>query len=183
MKYFFVFLTAIALIVGVFLLVLRGFSGGGEPKNQINLLDYTTSDTVMQLTVDGPVNANSIHQAYRITVSRNDATIEMMEGYDGRVTSTKTYESTEQAYANFLRSLQLLGYTKGNTDPTKADERGQCPTGQRYVYEIIGRNQRIERFWSTSCGGGTYGGNANQTRLLFTRQIPDFFQITKNFRK
>src|SRR5215510_3644872 len=104
MKYFFGFLAAIGLIVAVFLLVLRGFGGhGGTPQNQINLLDYTTSDTVVRLTVDGPVNADSLHQSYRITVGRTDATIEIMSGYDGRVTTSKTYENTEESYATLLR--------------------------------------------------------------------------------
>jgi hypothetical protein len=182
MRYFFGFLAAIGLIVIVFILILRGFSGNDSPQKQINLLDYTTSDTVMRLTVDGPVNADKLHQSYRITVGREEAAIEMMEGYDGKVVKSETLENTEEAYAHFLRSLQLMGYTKGNTDPNKADERGNCADGSRYVYEIISHNQHVQRFWSTSCGEGTFGGNPSQTRNLFARQIPDFTQFVKSFR-
>ncbi len=181
MRYFFGFLAAIGLIVVVFILILRGFSGKA-PQNQINLLDYTTSDTVMRLTVDGPVNAETLHQSYRITVGRQDVTVEMLEGYEGQVVKTETLENTEESYAHFLRALQLLGYTKGNTDPNKGDERGSCPDGDRYIYEIISHNQKVERFWSTSCGGGTFSGNTFQVRSLFARQVPDFGQFTKEFR-
>ena len=181
MKYFFGFLAAIGLIVAVFILVLRGFSGHSTPQNQINLLDYTTSDTIVRLTVDGPVNAQSTHLGYQITVGREDVTINLTQGYDGRVIQTETLQNTEESYANFLRSLQLLNYTKGNADATKADERGQCSLGSRYVYEIISHDQRVERFWSTSCGNGTFGGNAANVRTLFSRQIPDFVQFTRKF--
>jgi len=181
MKYFFGFLAAIGLIVAVLILVLRGFGGHADTKNQINLLDYTTSDTVMRLTVDGPINAQSEHQSYRITVGREQSNIEMLSGYDNRVVSSESLDNTEESYANFLRALQLLNYTKGNVDPAKSDERGSCADGSRYVYEIISHNQHVQRFWSTSCGGGTFSGNASKVRNLFARQIPDFGRFTKSF--
>ena len=38
----------------------------------------------------------------------------------------------------------------------------------------------IERFWSTSCGGGTYGGVVDTTLILFENQIPNYDRLTSN---
>jgi hypothetical protein len=181
MRYFLGFLAAIGLIVLVFILVLRGFSGGGKPPvNKAVLSDYTSTETVMQLTLDGPVNADQNHERVRITIGRTINTIEIMKGYENKVVDSRIYPNNEEAYGNFLRSLQLLGYTKGNADPKFADERGACPLGQRYVYEIVSGDASVQRFWNTSCnGGGTFTGAANNIRTLFKQQIPDYSQLTR----
>jgi len=179
MRYFLGFLAAIGLIVLVFILVLRGFSGGKQPANKAVLTDYASTETVMQLTLDGPVNADQNHERVRISVGRTINTIEIMKGYENKVVDSRIYPNNEEAYGNFLRSLQLLGYTKGNADPKLADERGVCPLAQRYVYEIVSGDATVQRFWNGSCGGGTFGGNANNVRALFKQQIPDYSQLTR----
>jgi len=179
MKYFLGFLIAIALIAGVFILVLRSFSHA--PAKSINLLDYTDTDTVMQLQVDGKINADSIHQAYSITVGRDFATIETTKGYQGTAVVRKSYPNTINAYAAFLRALQLQGFVKGDPTPARADNRGYCPDGQRYNFKIITDTKVVENYWSTSCGKGTYGGNSAITRQLFLRQIPDASRILNGF--
>ncbi|HKU19167.1 MAG TPA: hypothetical protein VJP80_07950 [Candidatus Saccharimonadales bacterium] len=174
MRYFLGFLAAIGLIIVVFVLILKGFSSHGTPKNQINLLDYANSQTQVQLTVDGQINADSKHNTYTVTVGRDTVNMTTTQGYQGTVLQQKTYPNNSSAYAEFLRSLQLFGFVKGNTDQTKADERGYCPSGDRYLFEIISGGDTVQRFWSSSCGGGTYGGNRSQTLLLFQRQVPDY---------
>lgn len=179
MKYFLGFLIAIGMIVLVFFLVLRGFNGNSTPKNQSHLTDYTNSNTVMQLTMDGPITADQDHQAVRITVGQSETTIEIMQGYQGSVTQTKTYPNNQPSYAAFLSALQVAGFQKGNTDPNKSDERGYCPTGNRYIYEAVNGTSDAERFWSTSCGSqGTFKGNASVVRQLFIKQVPDYDQLT-----
>lgn len=180
MRYILGFLAAIGLIIVVFILILRAF-GSRTPEAQIDLLDYAKTDTVVQLTVDGPVSSEQTHQRYRITVGRDFSTIELTKGYEGTRQDLRSYATNETAYANFLRALQLTGFTRGDKDPLRADERGQCPNGSRYVYEIISDNRRVQRFWSTSCGRGTYGGNAAQTRDLFIRQIPEASIVLDDF--
>jgi len=177
MRYFFGFLAAVGLIVVVFILILKGFGGHGTPKNQINLLDYANTQTEVQMTVDGPINASQDHRGYQITVGRDTASIQTTTGYQGSVIQAQTYANNATAYANFLRALQLLNFTKGNPDPAKADERGACPSGRRYVFEIVTADQDSERYWSTSCGGGTFQGNTALVRQLFNKQIPDYERI------
>ena len=181
MKYFLGFLAAVGLVVLVFILVLRGLSGGHKQNVQTLLTDYTSTDTVMRLTIDGPVKADQNHQAVRITIGRDSNLIEMVKGYQGQVVNQQAYPNNEAAYGVFLRALQLNGYTKGNTDPEKADDRGVCASGYRYEFEIITGGSSVQRFWTTSCGGGTFAGRPATVRSLFRAQIPDYNKVTHGF--
>ncbi len=178
MKYFLGLLSVVALIVVVFILILHGFSSPNKAKNEITMTDYANSSTVVRLVVDGPVQADENHQGYRITIGRDSSTIEVYKGYQNNVTQAKTYSNNSQAYADFLRALQLQGYTKGSTDSAKSDLRGVCPLGARYSFEIQSSNETVQSFWATSCGKGTFKGNSSSVRRLFRLQIPDFDKLT-----
>lgn len=179
MKYFFAFLAAVALIVVVFILIVRGFGGGGKPPVQTELIDYAKTQTVVRMTVEGRVNLDAEHRLVRVTVGRDSNVINLIQGYEGHVIQTQTYDSNENAYATFLRALQLKGYTKGNDDPDRQDSRGVCPTGKVYTFEIITGSSPVQRFWTTSCGGGTFKGEASVIRQLFRAQIPDYSKIIR----
>lgn len=179
MKYFLGFLASIGLIVAVVILVLRGFSGGPK-KNQVLLASYANGDTSVAFTVDGPINSDQNHRGYHITVSENQVEIQIYQGYQNTVTLDKTYSNNQAAFSDFLHALDLAGYTKGNSDPKKADESGQCATGDRYVYEVQGTAAPNERYWSTTCGGGTFQGKAAQVQTLFQKQVPDFQNVAGN---
>lgn len=177
MRYFLGFLAAVGLVVLVFVLVLRGFSGGKDSV-EVKLTDYTATDTVMQMTVDGKVVADQEHQMVRITVGRAENKIELINGYQNQVVDTKTFPNNEEAYGTFLRALDLLGYTKGDINPKKGDERGVCATGQRFIFEIKTGSANVQRFWKTTCGSGTFKGNSSEVRNLFRAQIPEYSKIT-----
>jgi hypothetical protein len=179
MKYFLGFLAVIALVVVVFILVLKGFSGPAKPKNAIILSDYANSQTEVSVTVDGPVNADQKHQAYRITIGRDANTIEVLHGYKYDVVNAQTYPSNSEAYTSFLKSIQLLGFTKGDPDPAKTDPRGYCPLGNRIIYRIQTGNEDVQKYWTTTCAGGTFKGQSAAIRSLFIKQIPDFSKITE----
>lgn len=172
MKYFIGFLVCIALIVGVFILVLRGFSGHSTEKAPTPLSSYSNTDVVMQMTVDGPIVNDAQHQAYRISVSGSDTTIETLQGYQYNVITTRVYPNNSTAYDNFLRALQLAGFNKGDTKSKNTNERGVCPTGDRYVFQIVNGSADAERYWSASCTGGNFKGNTSQVKQLFNSQIP-----------
>lgn len=178
MKYVFAFLAAVGLIIVVFILIVRGL-GGGRPDVQTELVDYAKTQTVMKMTVSGKVNADQEHSSVNVVIGRSSNKIELIEGYEGRVVQTKTYESNENAYATFLRALDLQGYTKGNDDPDREDSRGVCPTGKVYTFEIITGSDTVQRFWTTSCGGGTFKGNTAVVRTLFRAQIPDYSTVIR----
>jgi hypothetical protein len=78
-----------------------------------------------------------------------------------------------------LRALDLLGYTEGNDASELADERGYCPAGRRYIYAIADGSDILQRYWSTSCGEGTFAGRTKGVRALFQAQIPDYREFIR----
>jgi hypothetical protein len=180
MKYFIAFLATVGLIVLVFILVIRGFSGTKAPKDRLVLADHVTSSMAVQLTVDGEVTADQTHVGYRIYVDRNLAKIEIYKGYQNTVTDSKTYANNDKAYAQFLRALDFAGFAKGDDDAANADDRGVCASGSRYIYQIDDTPEGDKRYWSTTCGGGTFKGDTQEVRQLFQRQIPEFSKLTSS---
>ena len=178
MRYFFGFLAAVALIVAVFILVIRGF-GGNRSNLQNDLTDYAATETVMRMIEEGPINADEKHRSIKVVVGRSSNTIDLVQGYEGHVLQSKNYNSNEEGYAKFLRALQLEGYNKGDIDPNKQDSRGVCPLGRVYSFEIVTGSATVQRFWTTSCGGGTFKGDLSTVRKLFRAQIPDYSVVIR----
>lgn len=176
-------LIGIGVIVLLFVLIVRGFSGGNNqtPIRQTPLVDFAGTDAVAQLYIDGPVVLDQDHRAVKILVSRDQTEIDIIQGYEGTVIDQQVYPNNESAFANFLQALNHLNFTKGNTDPSQRDERGYCASGDRYVYQFANNGDTIFRYWSTSCGQGTFGGNRPAVRDLFRHQIPpkDFNDLTR----
>ncbi len=182
MRYIVGFLIGIGLIVLTFILIIRIFSGPSDQTKKprkIDLTSYSTTDTVMRLTLDGPIIADPQHEQVRITVGRDQVLYERFKGYQGDVIDTKSYPNNPDAYNQFLHALNIAGYKTGNPEAPK-DERGFCPTGQRYVYEAIGEGENILRWWATSCSAkqGNFLGKGGEIRNLFRKQIPDYRQLT-----
>lgn len=183
-RYFVGFLVTIGLIIIVILLL---FSGGGspkKPKTTKSLADYASDGAVARMIIDGPIIADSQHTAVRITVGQSDVTYEQIQGYQGTVVNSQSYANNESAYSNFLYAIGHAGFTKGDNSKLLANEKGYCPVGNRYVFELIdsGGND-IQRYWGTSCGSGTpktYNGNLSLTITLFQNQVPDFETLTQN---
>lgn len=173
MRYFLGFLASIGLIILVFILVLRGLSGDPVKEGQTPLSDYANTDAVVRLTVDGRIISEQEHQAYQITVGRSETRVETLRGYEYDTVESRTYENNQESFTNFLRALELAGFTKGVEGADNRDERGVCATGRRYVFEVLSGTSEVQRYWSTSCGGqGTFKGNAAEVKLLFDKQIP-----------
>jgi hypothetical protein len=184
MRYFFGFLLALALIVVTFILVLRGFKGNSSTQSiSAPLTGYTSTDTTVQFTDDGPVTADQTHQGVRINVGQYATTVQIYQGYQNDITSSQTYENNPSSYGTFLRSLELLDYTNGikDPDPALADPRGVCPTGQHYSFQIInGDGSSVQNYWTTSCGGGTFKGNLRGIEDLFQGQVPNYSSVAGN---
>lgn len=185
MRYFITFLIGIGLVVLIIILLIRAiFGGGGTPEPKADLAaDYSNSNVVMRLTIDGPVDAETIHNQIRIDVSQYSSELRIIDGYEGRVSRTERFDSNPTAYANFLRAIDLQGYTNGNDDEEVEDERGYCPFGQRYVFEIIDGGDSIQRYWATSCEDRiSFKGNYDDIIRLFEMQIPEYRDLTQETR-
>jgi hypothetical protein len=178
MRFITLFLIAIGMLILVIVLIFKGFSGGPKAP-EVNLNSYANTSAVTQLLIDGPINADQTHQQVQISVGNQVNTFEVMSGYQGSVTATKSFASNPQSYSAFLQALQLAGFTKSNTTAV-ADMQGYCSTGQRYSFTLANGSNNVVRSWSSSCGVGTYKGNLARTLTLFEAQIPNYDQLTQN---
>ncbi|MEK7594173.1 MAG: hypothetical protein AAB436_00860 [Patescibacteria group bacterium] len=163
------------------------FTGGGndKPKTVVTkktLVSFADTDAEVSLGIDGPINANSLHEQVRIEVNNNDATLNIIRGYDGDVVKTRSFANTENAYSAFLSALSTAGFTRGDKDEKLKSEAGACPLGMRYTFQFKdGTGKVLSRYWSTSCGGTkTYLGNTNLTITLFQAQIPDYSELVSD---
>ena len=187
MRYFLGFLIVLGLIILAIILLLRLIFGGGGEDTQTpkaNLIDYARTSKVMRLTIDGPINYHGEHQRVRIDVGTDENQVVLIQGYQSDVIERRSFSNNPEAYANFLRALDLAGYTLGDDDESLADERGFCPEGNRYVFEIVDGSETEQRYWDTSCGGTrTFNGETGLIRSLFTEQIPNYDEIisTENY--
>lgn len=177
-------LVGIGIVVLVIVLLIKAiFGGSSSPAQQINLVSYANTAATTELYIDGPVVSNQEHRAIKITVSQYQAEIDLIQGYQGTVLQMQTFPNNSASYANFLQALNRLDFTKGNNDPAKQDERGYCAQQDRYIYIFNDGTKNLFRYWSTSCGQGTFSGNRTQVQQLFERQIPqkEFDQLTLGF--
>lgn len=178
MKYFFGFLASIGLIIFVIVLIVRGFTGGTKDDKKLPtpLIEYANTSVQMQYTMNGPVVADQERKSLRITVGQDQANIEVLEGYSQNVVASRTYINNQAAYSEFLRALDIAGYTRGADDPATKDERGYCPAGFRYSFDIVDGSDQKQHYWATSCGSkqGTFKGKTPQVRALFEDQIPEY---------
>lgn len=182
MRYLIGFLIAIGLIVLVFVLILKSFSGGSTKSTTKPLVDYANTTTTVEMLIDGPINADQSHYQIQMTAGDELNQISLLQGYQGTAAKTISYAANPSSYGEFLRALDIAGYSKGDTSKTADnDPRGFCPTGERYTFEIISGGQTVENFWATSCGSqGTFQGNTNIVKNLFIAQMPDYQSIVNN---
>jgi len=176
MRYFFGFLISIGLIIFIIILV---FSGGKKaptlPSNIKPMESYSNTDASVRMIIDGPINASDNHEQIRITVDSDSVTFEQLTGYDKRVVNEKTFHNSEASYYSFLRSLGFAGFENGDTSQSMRDERGRCPLGERYTFELNQADNNLIHFWNTSCKGTkTYLGDTQATIQLFEAQVPNY---------
>lgn len=181
-RYLIGFIAAVGVIALLIVLIARSIlsTPSTAPEHQpINLPSYATTLNTVQFTIDSPIVAPEKHHSVVITVGQNQSTIKVTSGYNGEVVRQQTYPMTSSSYAVFLRAIYINGFTMGDNNPAKKDERGQCALGTRYLYEVIdafGTTQ--QHYWHTTCGTGTFNGNAATILRLFELQIPDFTKQT-----
>lgn len=177
MRYIVAILVVIALII--FGVVVLGGSNEPKPIPAVpkSLMDYAVTDASARVTIDGRINGDDKHRAVRITVSRNERKVEVIQGYEGNVIQSQSYANNQEAYTNFLSAINRAGFSKERKTADK-DERGVCPQGFRYIFELSNTNNGDMRRWSASCVGfGTFGGQTTLVRSLFQAQITDYDKI------
>lgn len=187
MRFFVTFLIGIGLVILVVIVLVRAIFGGSSETTkteEINLNSYANTNVVMRLSIWGQVEADQKHQQARIDVSKYSSDAYLYNGYENTLVKNETFPSNPKAYSDFLNALQLAGYTQGNPDKALSSWQGYCPSGNRYVYEIIDGAKTVQQFWATSCGKSqpsTFLGSFASVNALYRAQIPnysDFFSGT-----
>ena len=179
MRYFLGFLVTMGLIILLIILLFRGASHPRQAITAKSLESYATTDAEVVLTIDGRVVYNHEHQQIRISVGRSNVNFKHIEGYEGSVKKSESFPNNENAYAVFLNALQHEGFTLGDNTRQFRDERGYCPEGQRYIYEIVQGDKIIQRYWSSTCGNPkTFNGSSDTIIELFKAQVPNYSDLT-----
>jgi hypothetical protein len=184
MRYFVGFIVTIALII-ILIVMLAG--GGGKkapvPKTGKLLYEYAHTDAEVKLTVDGPVNYDKTHQRVEISVTRSAVTYSQINDYTGTISSAQSFPNSEPAFDDFLHALYHSGFTLGDMSKALQDEKGLCPQGDRYVYELKQDGKQLERFWATSCGKPkSFLGNSGTVNELFKAQVPNYDRSNSEYR-
>lgn len=185
MRYFLGLLAIVAFVVLIVVVFTRQGPRTPTVGNKIvKLTDYVNKNSEVRLTIDGSINAEENHRSIQISITPNSRTLTVFQGYDQTVLRQQAYPNASSAYDNFLRALANLSFIKERTGIKQTDERGVCPTGNRYIYQLREDDKDVTRLWSTSCSGGqgTFAGNGPTVRDLFQRQIPDYAKLTADVR-
>lgn len=155
-----------------------------EGERQVVLSDEARAGTSVSLTTQGKLVGQTERQAIRIKVSQDERRVEILTGYEEAVERAHTFPNTAAAYETFLIALEGLGFSQKRENNVKDDERGACPTGKTYVYELKEFSQQRLRMWDSSCGSksGTLGGRGSTIRKVFEAQIPDYRKVVKDVR-
>ncbi|GAC1387876.1 MAG: hypothetical protein NVS1B7_2260 [Candidatus Saccharimonadales bacterium] len=146
-----------------------------KPAASINILDADNGSSAVKVTTQGHLIGEEQRRSVRITVSQSQRTVEILSGYEENITKSEVIANTPAAYSTFLRALNNANFVKSRKVLVD-DERGTCPIGNRYVYELVKANTNIRRLWSNSCASseGSFAGNGPLIRELFQKQIPDY---------
>lgn len=152
-------------------------SGSSAPK-VTKAVDYENDDdAALAWTQQGKLVGEDQRQAIRITITRNKRQVEVLSGYPERVERSTEFANSPEGFAAFTRALDNAGFGRERT-VTQSDERGMCPGGNRFIYEVKDAGQQIMRTWSDNCNrsNGTFGGGstAGQIGGLFKNQITDY---------
>lgn len=179
------------LIILLIIVVLVNLIFGGKKSKtdttktvvtQATYADSAETNSSVSMLIAGVINGADMHRQIRVTVNNNTRTLDILDGYSGKILSTQSYPNTQEAYREFLSAIYTSGYTKENPANVNPDVSGRCPLGTRYIYSSAGIPNVPDELWTTSCPTviGTFGGVASAVTQLFQLQIPNYTQQTSN---
>ena len=174
MRYFIGFLVTIGLLILLIVLLFNSNNKSNVPSTSKSLVSYANTNAEVSFMLDGPTNADQIHERILITVNQFIVTYQQQQGYDGNVVNQQQFSNNQNAYTAFLNALQGAGFTL-----VPNEEQQYCALGNRYVFQLNQGNTQLERYWATSCMGlHTYNGAVNETVTLFEAQVPNYTTLT-----
>jgi hypothetical protein len=161
-RYFIGLLVVAGLLILLIMLIVSGGSKSKTTPNTViprTLVSYADTNASVSMEVDGPINAQELHNDFIITISSSNATIEAIQGYNGAVIKSTSYPNTEAAYTAFLHALSFAGFARGSTASDLSSEAGYCSLGDRYIFELQQNGTNLQRFWTTTCSNDPHKTN------------------------
>lgn len=153
----FLVLAVVVIVVG-FNLIRNLFTSDSPAEKQtgtsqkIDLLGAPDNNKAVQYTVAGPVVAVEEQRSVRITVSRDNRTVEVLQGYENQVVKSQQLPNTYEAYDSFIKAINGAGFTNTLPAEGRGDEAQDCPLGRKFAYEIAPLTDSSFRSWSNTCG-------------------------------
>lgn len=179
-KQFIIFLT---FVVGFVLILMFAFgrrpssnSTAKNTKKTFTVNEYAERDSKVVATFDGPINGDDAHRSVKITVTRGSRTIDIIQGYEGKVIKTQTFTNNPDAYYDFIHALARVGFGRTRKSDTE-NEVGVCAPGRRFIYEVYDNNDRVARTWAASCNKGSSLAAPEVVNNLFRMQITDYDKV------
>lgn len=174
----------VILFIGVLTTVLLIGGRRTNISTDTQTLNVTVADYInnknssVTWTQEGELVGENDRRAIRVTVTPTERRADVLAGYDQKIIKTIKFSNNPTAYASFLLALEELRF--GDEKRTnEVDERGVCPFGNRYIYQLHDGADQKMRLWSTTCkkGEGTFDGEANLVKKLFKSQITDYLKF------
>lgn len=180
----------VIIVVATFIAIVMAFIGRdpvsdeGSPDDRISTLsDLANESSEVSYTTLGPIVGQEDFRAIRITVSDSRRTLEILTGYNLSTEETVDLSNNTAAYEAFLNALEEANFT-AVLDGVTDTEDGKCATNRRHVYSVVIDGEEDVRTWSSPCRGeqGNFGGNPRLVERLFQAQIPDYRDLTREYR-
>lgn len=179
-------MIVVVIFVGVWLLISlitrdRTPEDQNEPVESSQRSEALSEGTnSVTYTVYGPVVAEEQRRGIRITVTENERRVEVLEGYYETVGKSQTFENNQPAYDTLLIALDGAGFDQYDRRNT-IDERSQCPTGNRFVFEAQYEGNESLRSWTTTCRKtGNFQGDPALVKTLMQNQIPEYKEFVSD---
>jgi hypothetical protein len=181
-------LVVVGVVMALFILLLVALNRGGSPQQALSkpvvLSEQANASTSVRMTMQGRLVGETERRAVAITISDTERRFEILSGFNETVIRTETFSNTAAGYETFLLALGQAGFSK-DRESNLPDERGACPLGRRFVYELLHEdNKNTFRTWDTTCNNapGTFGGESRVIRNLFQAQIPEYHKLLRGTR-
>jgi hypothetical protein len=175
MKYVLGIFGVIFVAILAIVLITRGGGKRAPTEKPLVVAQEAREGVSAVLTTQGKLVGEDQRRAIRISIDQNERRLEILTGYEEAVERAQTYPNTHAAFEAFLVALDQAGFDSKRKTIIK-DERGACPLGKRYIYELKEYSQDLLSLWDTNCGQqmGTFAGSKLTVRKLFEQQIPDY---------
>jgi hypothetical protein len=177
-------IVSLVLLIGL-LFIFGGHKSAPKPTQPVvqPLPSYAVTDAEVSLTVDGAVNGDDIHRQIRIRVDRYGRHLEIISGYSDAIVDKHDFKNTGDAYRVFLKSLSNSGFLAARKGAKITDPEGQCPLGERFIFDLRNGGDQLSQLWTTSCGsnlGTLVAANAPTLQTLFQAQITGYNDLVQN---